>query len=156
MAQRVIYSDDTKVQDVVDITIGADGSILTAGSNTIDAISPDALNKNFLDEIAFMEEEMEIMVNESSDENAENPVMVGCNGAFRQFWRGQVVTAKRKFVDCLIVKSGRVTTPEYINQAGERARSIKQQSAHKYPFMVISDRNPKGAEWIRRRLAEPI
>lgn len=112
------------------------------------------LNKAYLNELAFMEEELVVMVHESADPNSENPVTVGCNGVFRQFFRGVPMKAKRKFVECLIVKQGRVTTPEYVNAGGERARAIRQTSAHKYPFSVVEDRNPKGAEWLKRRLAE--
>ena len=114
----------------------------------------DPLNKDYLDELAFMEDDVVVMVHESSDSNSENPITVGCNGVFRQFFRGVPMITKRKFVECLIVKQGRVTTPEYFNNAGERARSIKQTSAHKYPFSIIEDKNPKGTEWLRRRLAE--
>jgi len=131
-----------------------DGELKTGG-NCFELIDTPIVD-TYLDALAFMEEPMEIVVAESADENADNPVIVGCNGVFKQFFRGQPTVAKRKFVECLIVKHGRVSTPEYINNAGERARSIKQNSAHRYPFSVISDRNPKGAEWLRRRLAEVI
>lgn len=117
-------------------------------------VTDQILNKEYLDELAFMEDDMVIMVHESADPNSENPVTVGCNGVFRQFFRGQQTIAKRKFVECLIAKQGRVSTPEYINKAGERARAIRQTSAQKYPFSVIEDKNPKGGEWLRRRLAE--
>ena len=112
------------------------------------------LNKDYMDELQFMEDDIVVMVHESSDPNSENPITVGCNGVFRQFFRGVPMLTKRKFVECLIVKQGRVTTPEYYNATGERARSIKQTSAHKYPFSIIEDKNPKGVEWLRRRLAE--
>jgi hypothetical protein len=58
-------------------------------------------------------------------------------------------------VDCLIVKSGRVSTPEFINNAGERAHRITQTSAHKYPF-TMQDRNPRGQEWLEGRMFEQI
>ena len=129
-----------------------DGTLATGGL----IVEPVAgsMNKSYLDELAFNEEEMVVMVNETSDENAENPVIVGNGGVFAQFFRGQATVAKRKFVDCLIVKSGRVTTPETLNGAGERTNVIRQQSAHKYPFMVVEDKNPKGREWLTRRFAD--
>jgi hypothetical protein len=114
------------------------------------------LETDYVSTLAFMEEPIEILVHETSDENAENPVIVGNNGVFKAFFRGQPTIAKRKFVDSLIVKTGRVTTPEYINNGGERARAIRQHSAHKYPFSVLKDSNPKGAEWLRQRMADVI
>lgn len=151
---RPVYSDETQPNQVADIIL-KDGTLATSG-NTIEAISADALGTDRLAALAFMEEEITVMVQETADENAENPVMVGCNGIFKQFFRGQPTLAKRKFVDCLIVKTGRVTTPETQNGAGERTYAIRQQSAHKYPFMLIEDRNPKGKEWLTRRLSEVI
>ena len=114
------------------------------------------INGDYLKQLAFMEEEMTVLVHESADENAENPITVGNGGRFVQFWRGVETRARRKFVDCLIVKSGRVSTPEYVNGAGERARAIRQTSAHKYPFSVIEDPNPKVPEWLRSRMAELV
>jgi hypothetical protein len=145
------FSGDVKPNQPADIIL-KDGSLATSG-NLIEPVS-ERLNGEYLDELDFNEEEITIMVLETSDENAENPVTVGNNGVFKQFFRGQPTITKRKFVDSLIVKSGRVSTPEFINGAGERARMIRQNSAHKYPFTVIQDRNPKGAAWLTQRLTE--
>jgi urocanate hydratase len=131
--------------------------VLASGGMTIEPVDK-PVNKEYLDELAFMEEEIEVMVMETSDDNAENPVTVGCNGQFVQFFRGQPTTAKRKFVNSLIVKSGRVHTPEIqvqgVKGGVERSFTIRRQDAQKYPFSVIQDRNPKGVEWLRQRLAE--
>lgn len=151
---RQIDSEDIKPNQPADIML-ADGS-LAVGGTSIEAISKETLHAEHMAALAFMEEEITVMVQETSDQNAENPVVVGNNGMFKQFFRGQPTTAKRKFVDSLIVKSGRVNTIEVQNGAGERTYAIRQPSAHKYPFMMISDKNPKGGEWLTRRLAESI
>lgn len=154
---KEVDTRDTKVEQVNDIRL--DGSVLSTNS---DIVLPDGpVNNDYLSMLAFMEEEMEIIVAETSDENAENPVTVGCNGQFRQFFRGNPTITQRKFVDCLIVKTGRVTTPEVqVPGVGggstERSFSIRQQSAHKYPFTVLRDPNPKGPAWLQQRLATAI
>jgi hypothetical protein len=130
-----------------------DGTLAT--NPTIDPIKGD-VNDDYVKTLAFMEEPMEIILLESSDPNAPNPVIVGNNGMFQTFFRGVPTKTKRKFVDCLIVKSGRVTTPKVRNGAGEDAYAIHQHSAHAYPFTVVSDQNPMGAEWIKRRMADII
>lgn len=150
--RKQTHTDETKVQQVADIIL-KDGTLATGGVAV--ESTGGSINKTYFDELAFMEEEIEILVHETSDENAENPVIVGNNGTFKLFFRGQPTVAKRKFVDSLIVKTGRVSTPEFINGAGERARAIRQLSAHKFSFSVIQDRNPNGAAWLRNRLAEP-
>ena len=155
---RPTYTQDFKPEQPADIILG-DGS-LAKGGVSIEPVTTDQLNKDHLEALAFMEEELEIIVAESSDNNSENPVMVGCNGVFKQFFRGEPTRAKRKFVDCLIVKTGRVSTPEVqvpgINGGAERSFSIQQRTAHKYPFTVLSDPNPKGREWLMRRMSEAV
>ena len=150
---RVNSTEDVNPTQPADIIL-KDGTLATSGNAIVTIDRP--LNAELMEEIAFMEEEITIMVQETADENAENPVIVGNNGVFKQFFRGVPTLTKRKFVDSLIVKTGRVSTPEYINNAGERARKISQHSAHKYPFMVVKDSNPKGAEWLTQRLSEQI
>lgn len=150
-----------KELDASKIPVGQPADIMlkdgTVGiAQSIEPVTTDQLNKTYLDDLAFMEDEMVIVVQETTDRNAENPVRVGVNGVFAQFDRGKPTRTKRKFVNNLCVKSGDVTTPEYINGAGERAFKIVQRQAMKYPFMVIQDRNPKGPEWLARRLAEVI
>jgi len=152
MATRMISTTDMPVGQVPDIILT--NGVINRGS-ALETVG-EALNKDYLDALAFMEEVMEIMVLETSDENAENPVLVGNGGQFQQFFRGFPTQTKRKFVDSLIVKTSRVTTPKIRNGAGEDSFAIRQSSAHKFPFTVIQDGNPKGAEWLRQRLASPI
>lgn len=151
MAVKKIDTRDMEVGQPNDIIL-RDGVLATGGATLVPVDKP--INKEYLDALAFFEEEIEVMVMETADENAENPVTVGCNGQFLQFFRGHPTMAKRKFVDALIVKTSRVNTPKVRNGAGEDAFAIRQSSAHKYPFSVIQDRNPKGAEWLRQRMAE--
>lgn len=154
MGRRELDTRNLEVGQPAEVIL-PNGELSTGGQHVTPA-DTGALNKEYLAELAFMEEYIEIVVQESSDENAENPVRVGNNGIFVEFYRGIPTVARRKFVDCLIVKHTRVTTPEYINGAGERARSIKQHSALKNPFIIVEDKNPKGVEWLRRRMADIV
>lgn len=113
------------------------------------------LNKDYLDELAFMNEQIIINVHESTDLNAENPVPVGNCGQFRFFERGKNILTQRKFADCLFAKGSSVSTPE-IFKGGEKTYAIRQHAAAKYPFTIIEDKNPKGVEWYRRRQAEMV
>ena len=149
-----LESEEFKVGQPADIVLN-DGT-LAVGGVSVEAVTSRDMNKTYLDSLAFMEEPVEVMVHETQDANAENPVIVGSNGIFCVFFRGVPRIAKRKFIDGLIVKSSRVSTPEFTNQAGERSYKITQQSAHKYPFNIVHDPNPKGVEWLRMRLADII
>jgi len=104
-------------------------------------------------DLIFNEEFVEVMVHESTDDNAENPIYTACNGVSQYFYRGIPQVVKRKFVAILAsCKEHNVTTPEYTGGDGARAMGIKRTSSLKYPFSVISDKNPRGAEWLRALL----
>lgn len=120
-------------------------NILTAPPPDIMVAS--SVTKEYAESLSFMEEFVEIRVNESPDPNAENPVQVGCNGQQEMFWRGVTKRVKRKFVNSLIAKIDTITTPEYTNAVGERNTDIVKKSAQKYPFEMW-DNNPKGRAWL--------
>ena len=153
MRTNGIDTQNLKTQDPADIILG-DGTLLMGGIDVAAIDTP--MHSDYFAELAFMEESVTVMVHETDDQNAENPVMIGNNGIFKVFHRGIPTLAKRKFVDGLIVKSTRVSTPEVLNAVGERTNIIKQHSAHKYSFTMIQDRNPRGVEWLTRRMAEVI
>lgn len=133
--------------------IQGDGTLAT--SITVEPVDG-GLDTEYADALAFMEEPVEIMVQEVADPFAEDPVMVGNNGQLEIFKRGVPKVTKRKFVDCLIAKSFMVSTPEVQTPNGERTRTVKVTSALKFPFQIIQDKNPKGVEWLRRRLADQV
>lgn len=104
-------------------------------------------------ELIFNEEVIEVMVHETTDENAENPIFTACNGTPQYFYRGVPQQVKRKFVAILAsCKEHTVSTPEYTQNDGSRATSIRRTSSLKYPFSVIHDPNPRGADWLRSLL----
>ena len=110
----------------------------------------------YAQELAFNEEMVEVMVHESTDENAENPIFTSCNGVTQYFFRGVPQQVRRKFVAILAsVKEHAVSTPEYTAQDGSRATGIRRTSSLKYPFSVISDPNPRGAAWLKGLLRAP-
>ena len=150
-----------KELDASQMPVGQMADVLTPKGEVHISGSVDGVGEmpkdSYLDELRFMEEMVEIFVHESTDQNADNPVPLGNNGIYVFVDRGVPTKLKRKFVDAMIVKSTRITTPEYINGAGERAFKINQTSALKYPFSMISDPSPKrGTAWLRRRIAEAI
>ena len=107
-------------------------------------------------ELIFNEEFVEVMLHESTDENAENPVYTACNGVSQYFYRGVPQKVRRKFVAILAsCKEHSVSTPEYTAGDGSRAMGIRRTSSLKYPFSIISDPNPRGAAWLKALLQSP-
>lgn len=110
----------------------------------------------YAQELAFNEEIVEVMLHETTDTNAENPVFTACNGVTQYFFRGVPQKVKRKYVAILAAcKEHSISTPEYTQGDGTRAMAIKRVSSLKYPFSVIHDPNPRGAAWLRDLLRAP-
>lgn len=104
-------------------------------------------------ELAFNEEYVEVMVSESTDENAEQMIFTACNGIPQYFKRGQVQRVRRKYVAILAsCKEHNMQTPEATARDGSRIINITRTSSLKYPFMVVSDPNPRGGAWLKSLL----
>ncbi len=113
-------------------------------------------DKKQFDELAFNEEMVEVMVHESTDANAENPIYTACNGVNQYFFRGEAQWVRRKYVAILAsVKEQAISTPEYTTPDGSRSTKIVRRSSLKYPFSIITDKNPRGAAWLKSLLASP-
>lgn len=110
-------------------------------------------DKKQLDEMAFMEEPMRVMVHESADENAQPIVDIYCNGTPQRFIRGVDQVVKRKFVQILInARTTNIKTRTGV-EGGNVINQLTRHTAVRYPFSVIEDRNPRGAAWLRDALA---
>ena len=106
-------------------------------------------------ELAFLEEPVEVLVHESTDPNAEPIVETWCNGRSQFFMRGQPQVVKRKFVGILArAKRTSYTQQRYKDAEGNDAIRNVPHTALRYPFSVTADRNPRGADWLRKVLAE--
>jgi hypothetical protein len=105
-------------------------------------------------ELAFMEEPVTIMIHETTEKNAERLILVAVNGRNCYIPRGKPSIVKRKYVERLaharednVSQDVQAVTPEEVNRL-----TIRQ--GHKYPFSVIHDPNPKGADWLRKVMTE--
>ncbi len=107
-------------------------------------------------EMRFMEEPVTVMVHESTEQYAEDPVRVFNNGVGQAFRRGEQVTVKRKYVYAL-AKARPISYSQdvHINQCnGEVVQRMQPRRALKYPFSVIHDANPDGGAWLKKVLQE--
>ncbi len=106
--------------------------------------------KKKADELAFLEEPVDIIVHEDSNKFAEPIVQVSVNGRNQFFIRGQVQTVRRKFVECLAkARPSAFDNVEYTKPNGERDFMYPSRSSLKYPFSVVFDTNPKGRDWLK-------
>jgi len=151
---KIIDSPETEVPKPNDITF--DSVYVPDEPEIIKVSAPSGGggdSKQF-DELKFNEEFVEVMVHETTDKNAEDPVFTACNGVTQYFFRGQVQQVRRKYLAILAsCKEHAIKTVEYTQADGSRATKIVRTSSLKYPFSVISDPNPRGAPWLRALLS---
>jgi hypothetical protein len=133
----------------------------TTGAARLERETPEiehgsVMNQQWLADMQIMEEPVTVVVHESTDKYAEDPVRVGNNGVNQAFVRGEPVTVKRKFVYALakarpIGYSQEVRTDA---SSGDVVERLMPKRALKYPFSIVEDRNPNGTAWLKKVLVE--
>jgi hypothetical protein len=105
--------------------------------------------------LAFMEEPVQVRLMDTTEPNAAQIVQFSVNGVSQFMIRGKVQTIKRKFLEVMArAKTMALSTPEILDSNGNRTTRIVKSYGSTYPFQVISDRNPKGAQWLEKILSE--
>lgn len=107
--------------------------------------------------LAFMEEEITVLVHDTTDPTAE-PLPEVINGGDRNrqyFIRGQEQKVKRKYVEVLArAKRTGYASEKFVNAVGEDQYRYPGHTALRFPFTVTHDPNPKGREWLKAILSE--
>lgn len=147
---------DTREQELnkeTDLILQSTGDIIRNDQEI--EVMDKPITDSYAANLAFMEEPVEVMLHESTDPNADNPVQVACNGVNQFFWRGQPITVKRKFVEILArSKQTAIQTKEVRDHSGALATAVTKSTALRYPFSIISDQNRDGSVWLKRTLSE--
>ena len=142
----------------VDVQQGSPRDLSAEGDASLDApvievAQDNEATRTKVEEMAFMEENIEIIVHDSADQNAQPIVESWCNGKSQFFVRGQANIVKRKFVGVLArAKKTTFTQQNYRDGKGDLAIRNVPHTALQYPFSVLSDSNPKGVAWLRETL----
>lgn len=113
------------------------------------------LEKSYAEQLAFLEEPVEIMVAEPQDEKESSLVQLFVQGRSQMIIPGQPIIIKRKYLEVLArAKQIRYKPVVKINDlTGAPVNMMIPRLVLRYNFSVIQDKNPKGAEWLRRILA---
>lgn len=106
-------------------------------------------------QLAFLNEMVIVNIAETSDPNAENPVMLSVNGRAVYIKRGEDAVVRRMYIEQLLrAKPVGVNTKVGRGNDGEVTNKITKTSAMKYPFSMVRDDNPLGRAWMRKILSE--
>lgn len=150
-----------KELSTTDMQVGQESEIVLPTGNLIRPDEPEIMIPDgptideYAKQLAFNEELVTVMVHETAEENAAPLVDVYVNGVAQFFPRGEPVTCKRKYVEGLVrAKPTAISTDVRERNSENPQNVINRRSALRYPFSVIEDKNPNGAAWLRKVLAE--
>ena len=111
--------------------------------------------KEKADMLAFMEQELEVMVHDSNNPQDVPIPMFQNDGRSQYFIRGKTQTVKRKFVEILArCKQTTFSNQLYQDAAGADAYRYPSHTALMFPFSIISDPHPRGRDWLKTVLNE--
>lgn len=114
------------------------------------------VSKDKLESLRFMEDELEIVVADTTDPTAERIVEVWNDGVPQRFERNLKQKVKRKYVEVLArAKVTRHSNEKYKDGEGHDAYRYPSHTALRYPFTVIYDpAGDKGRTWLESVLRE--
>lgn len=115
------------------------------------------VSKEKLDNLAFMEDVLTVVVHDSTNENDEPIPRVWNGGRSQAFIRGKEQEVKRKFVEVLARLKYTKYTQRLVKDATGADTYVQiPHTALRYPFAVIRDPSPKGKEWLKNALAAEV
>lgn len=163
MARKFTDALDQPITQPADITLPASGSIEGVRDTVIEPVGDLSNFTSKAEALKFNEELLDVIIAEASD-GATNPepyVYLAVNGRGPmpngEPWvpRGVPVKMARKYVERLCrAKPVAIRTVEAKDFDGSMTMKIKRSAALKYPFTVMSDPNPRGAQWLRDLMAQ--
>lgn len=114
------------------------------------------VDKEKLEMLAFMEELVEVYIQPTTNPADEEIFEIFNNGQRELFRRGETKTVRRKFVNELAMR--KITTYKQREKVDEQGTRVIVQIPHtalRYPFSVVRDPHPRGADWLKFTLAQP-
>lgn len=124
-------------------------TILVRPTPNVDPDHPRA--KEHLEYEQFLNEPVTIVVLEGSEPSDDPIVELGVNGKRVVIMRGQKTTVPRKYVEQLMrMRTTSYRNEEFVRNDGVRDVRWPSRTGLRYPFQVISDPNPRGAEWLQK------
>jgi len=115
-----------------------------------------AHDPEYLANLAFYAEKLDIYFPESTDPNDSERFPVETNTGSWVFKRGQSYTVPRNVVEILArCKTTRYKQKDFVNNEGIKDSMQIPTSGLAFNFQVTRDDNPKGKDWLRWTLAQP-
>lgn len=112
-------------------------------------------SKKWMEDMAFANEMVTVLIHESTDKNAHPFPEIEINGRPQRFVRGHEQQVRRCYVEKLARL--KLTTYESVKTKDVDGEDVYRYPSHTgllYPFVVIGD-SEKGKAWLKKILAEP-
>lgn len=158
MGRGALHSDTVKIDQKPPVIDPAkyDGDIVIADK---------PLNKDYLDELAFQEEAVKIILNPSAEKNAPTAFPVWVNGKGAEVFQngqwqeigylpvGRPLTIKRKYLEVIIrAKLDAVTTQHEDATVAQPNNRINRATSSVHSYSILEDKNPKGQAWAQEMM----
>ena len=115
----------------------------------------ESLDSEKIQMMAFMNDDVEVHIHSTTNKEDEKIFELFVNGQREVFRRNERKVVKRKFVDLLArLKPTTFTHHELTRPDGVRDVQYNMHTGLRYPFSVVRDPHPRGADWLRSVLAE--
>lgn len=150
-----VDTNERKVGQDTSYTLPASGPVDREEFSDQFEIVEEALPKDKLNDMAFFEEPVEVLIFESTNPNVD-PIVRLCNGGSNQFVvRGHPTWIRRKYLEVLArAKSESITTEECLDMNGNKTTRIRKHQGAAFGFTVQKDPNPNGTDWLRGILSQ--
>ena len=120
----------------------------------VEVAPPEGKSRKWMEDMAFANEIVTVMVHESTDKMANPFPEIWVNGRVQRFVRGQEQQVRRCFVEKLArMKATTFDNLKTKDVDGEDVYRYPTHTALVYPFVCIGD-SEKGKAWLKAILAE--
>lgn len=166
---RELHTADVREPELSEVKMPPLGQGLPDRGDTQVAIPDAHISKDYLAQLAFMEEPVKIRIEPPAADNPQMTVDCYCNGKGAEIldertgrWLefnilpvGLVVTTKRKYVEILArSKTMKVSTPDHSDGRNIDNNNVTRAHARSHVFSIIEDKNPRGAQWFTALINE--
>lgn len=151
MARKELHPDDLPVYQPIEI----DASDLDSDvAPDIIKAEPRDYKADYLDELKFNEEFVDIFLYRGREEYAPNTYTFWVNGRQVSIPVEQRVSVRRKYVEIMLRSQPYSLTthhtPPNTREDGFVENTWRRHQSAQYPLSIVEDKNPRGKEWAER------
>lgn len=151
----IVHTDELEVGQIPDRVMKSTGDARQSLERAdIAMVSDSPMDAEWIANMAFMAEMIDIIVPDSDDPNAEQIFEININGRPFVFQRGETKTIPRYVADHMLrMKQTKYKQKEVVNKDGVKDIVHPSTTTLKYPLMIARDPNPNSRAWYQATMA---